>query len=326
MALILVLSMAACGQRSVVPDGDEMIDSNVPEDTDTGAPEDFGNDAPDESVSNQQLPEGAPNFFQMSVGDEEGNYRSLSAYEDGTGMVSIEYLGAFRKVTTMELSVMEKIAEEVAKTDLASLNGENIYEDGITSASMYIAYSEEEYLGAGYSGTIPQTFLDGFDAMDRFFQNLLANVPEYVPRPVVMGEVNPEALAELEAILDASGVEMLDMFSISDVPKDEFFAMQMGLSKDTGILCGTYCGPVMSATAFSCAVATLEDATMAAEVQKDFAANIDWYRWVCVAADCAMIAQKDNMILCLVSTGELYADTAAAVAACGWNVLEELTI
>lgn len=310
LAALLVLSMAACGETAT--------EQTQPETTEGTQP------APDETQPQQAMPEGTPNYFQLSISSENGNYKSLSAFEDGNGGITVDYQGKIRKVTTMETSVMDDIAAQLAKTDLPALNGENIYEDGLASASMYVAYPDGAYLGAGYGGTIPQTFQDGYDVMDAWFLELLADVEEYVPRPVVMGEVNADALAEFEAILDASGMEPLDMFTISDVAKDEFFGAAMGLSSAEGIANGTACGPMMSATAYSCVIATLEDESKVSDVQKDFAANIDWNKWICVSANAALIAQKDDMVLCLVGSADLYQKTAAAIEATGWTILETL--
>ena len=312
LAMLMVMSLAACGEA--VPE------QTMPETTEATQP------ATEETTTQpaQQMPEGTPNYFQLSISSEDGTYKSLSAYEDEAGKITVDYQGQIRKVTTMEPAVMDQIAAELAKTGLAALNGENIYEEGMASASMYVAYEDGSYLGAGYGGTIPQTFQEGYDAMDAWFQQLLADVEEYVPRPVVMGEVAPEPLAEFEAILEASGMEPLDMFAIMDVPKDEFFASSLGLSGDEGIVNGTSCSPMMSATAYSCVIVTLEDAGKAADVQKDLAANVDWNRWVCVTANMALIAQKGNMVLCLVGSADLYQKTAAAIEQAGWTVLETL--
>lgn len=316
LALLLVLSLAACGEKTPQPESPDSTPAG-PDST----PEQ-PNVTPEQPQV--QMPEGTPNYFQLSIVYEDGTYKSLSAYDDGMGQIAVDYQGDIRKVTTMEPSVMDQIAQALAESGLAAFNGENVFEDGMASASMYVAYEDGNYLGAGYSGTIPQAFQDGYDNMDAWFQTLLADVPEYVASPIVMGEVNAQALAALEAILDDSGMEPLDMFTISDVPKDEYFGMSMGLSGDAGIACGTTCGPMMSATAFSIAVATVEDGVQISDIQKDFAANIDWRRWVCVTADAAMIATKDNMVLCLVAAGDMYQQTAAAIEATGWTVLETL--
>jgi hypothetical protein len=312
-ATLMILGLIACGETAP--------EQTQPESSETTSP---APDVPDGNQS-QQMPDGIPNYFQISIADENGGYKALTAYEDGTGKVTVDYQSDIRKVTTMDISVMDQIAAELAKSGLMALNGENIYEEnGLASASMYVAYADGDFLGAGYSGTIPQAFVDGYDAMDAWFRILLTDVPEYVPRPAVIGDVDSEVLAELEAILNASGMEPLDMFAISDVPKDEYFAMTLGLSGGDGIINGTSCGPVMSATAFSCVIVTLEDEGKISDVQKDFAANVDWNKWVCVSADAAMIARKGNMVLCLVGSAELYQKTANAIMASGWTTMETL--
>lgn len=326
LAFVMVLGLAACGGKASEPSQPESNntqppDSNPPVDNppDDNPPDDPGTSSPN------QLPSGMPSFFQLSICEEDGSYKSLTAYPDGTGTITLEYQGQIRKMASMDASVMTLIMAQFGATGLMELNGENIFEDGIISGSMYISYDSGEYFAAGYSGTIPQTFLTGYQVMDIFFQSLLADVPEYVARPVIMGEVNAEALAELETILENSGMEPLDMFSISDVAKDEYFAMTMGLSSDAGILVGTSLAPMMSPSAFSCVIATLENQNNIASVQKDFAENIDWNKWVCVSADYAMIAKKGNMVLCLVSAAQMYEATADAIEANGWTVLEELS-
>lgn len=325
LVFALLLSLGACGGGTANPD-----EEGTKGTTQTSAPETTeASQAPDAQpttdAAQQELPEGTINYFLLSIIDEAGDYKALTAYEDGMGGITVEYQGEIRKVATMELAVMDQIAAALGASGLATLNGANVYEDGAASASMYVAYADGSYLGAGYSGTIPQAFFDGYDAVDAFFRTLLADVPEYVPRPVIVGDVNAQVLAELEAILDASGMEPLDMFSISDVPRDEYFGFTMGLSDDTGILSGTACDPMMSTTPYSCVIAVLEDESYAEAVRKDFASNINWNRWVCVSADSALIAQKGNMVVCLVGSSELYGMTAAAITANGWTVLEELT-
>ena len=57
---------------------------------------------------------------------------------------------------------------------------------------------------------------------------------------------------------------------------------------------------------------------------KDFKENVDFYRWVCVLADNAMVAQKGDMVLCLIGPNQLYQQFKAAIEACGWSVLETL--
>ena len=56
----------------------------------------------------------------------------------------------------------------------------------------------------------------------------------------------------------------------------------------------------------------------------DFAANVDWMKWVCVMPNNAMVAVKDDLVLCLVAEGQLYSLTAIGIEAAGWTVVETL--
>ena len=71
-------------------------------------------------------------------------------------------------------------------------------------------------------------------------------------------------------------------------------------------------------------IATVEDETHIESVCDDFAADVEWARWVCISATNALIARKGNMVLCLASSDALYAKTAAAIRSTGWTVVQEL--
>ena len=281
---------------------------------------------PEATAPSTELPpvtvENPVNYVMISIGDDQGNYVSLTAYENEFGEAAVEYVGEVKKVGTFDLSVLHNITAEIEKSGLGKLNGQNIYEEGPDNASLYVSFSDGSYLGAGFSGRIPQEFTDGYRELDAFFQALTAHLPVYVPMPLVMGEVDEAALEEFLQILKVSGVEPLDMFSISQVPMDEYFTGVMGLSKTEGILGGTSCGPMMSTTAFSFVIATLAEDADPKAIAEDFRENIDWVRWVCVSADHALIARKGNMVLCLVSTGELYTKTAQGILDSGWDELD----
>lgn len=217
------------------------------------------------------------------------------------------------------------IAAAVESSKLKDLKDQSVYEDGMASASLYVGYSDESCLMADFTGTIPQEFRDGYAEVEAFMRQLMADVPVYVPQPLVEGEPNLEALAEMEAILKASGAEPLDMFVIADIPMDDSFTAMMGLSKTDGITAGLSCAPMMSTLAFSCMIATVDSEDSVADVAADFEANIQWDRWICVSATDAMVATKGNQVLCLVTTGDLYTQISTAAANSGWTVVNTLT-
>lgn len=272
---------------------------------------------PENTVTIPQVTvENPATYFQLSLSYDSGAYTSMTAYEDGQGMVCLEYVGDVKKMVTVDPAVLHAITAELENAGLAALDGENLVGDGFDSASMYVAFADETDWSASYSGIISQAFLDGYEKMDTWFAELLADVPEYVPQPVITGEVDQSVLAEMLDVLKRSGMEPLDMFYISG---DAYAA---GLSDADGVAGLAECGPVMSSTAYSFVIAAVEDVGDIAGVRQCFAQNLDWNRWICVSANSALIAQKDNMVVCVMGSGDLYADTAFAIENAGWTEIE----
>ena len=141
---------------------------------------------------------------------------------------------------------------------------------------------------------------------------------------MIDSDVDPDMAEEMEAILYASGVEGLDSFYVSNVAMDDSFNYMMGLSKADGITSGVSCGNLVMSMAFSCVVAVAENEDAVAGIVDDFAANIDWNRWICVSATDATIATKGNLVLCLVTTGDYYNMFTSGIEASGWTVVKTL--
>ena len=152
----------------------------------------------------------------------------------------------------------------------------------------------------------------------------MASVEEYVPAMLVQEDVNGEHLAIVTEIMTNSGYAALDSITVMNVPKDENFGYMAGLSTSEGIEVCTGMTHRMMTTPYSLVVVTLAEGTDAATVVADFKASIDWGKWVCVNPSDAIIATKDNMVLCLIGLDELYTGTAAGVEATGWTVVETL--
>ena len=310
LSALLLLTCAACGDSPVEPTTEPTTESTEPT-TESTEP------------TTEASADRTATYIQLSISEEDGSYVSLTAYEDGEGQAYVELQGEEKKVSTFELSVLEDIAAEVDK-NLKALNDQHVYEEGMATASMYVGYCDESCLAADFTGVVPQQFRDGYAAVEAYFIQLMADVPVYVPKPLVEGEPNPEALKTMEDLLVASGADPLDMFVIADVPMDEGFTDMMGLSKTDGIVNGLSCSPMMSAMAFSCMIATAENEAAVAAIADDFAANIQWNRWVCVSATDAIVATKGNQVLCLASTGDLFTQLANTALATDWTVVHSL--
>ena len=302
LAVLLVLSMAACAPAEKAP-AETTVPATVPVYAEVDNP-----------VS----------FFSMTLGEDYENIGSLTAYLNEDGTAHVEYVGENKKIGTLDANIFHGITAAAAESGLAELNGQDVYAEGEANGSMYITYEDGAMLACGFGGEVPQTYRDGYAKMDAFFRELTAQMPEYVPQPLVLGEVEEGILTELTAIIGGSGIQNPDAFSISPVVKDEFFAFSLGLSSEEGIASAALCQGMMMTTAYSLAVVRLEEGADTDAVCADFAANVDWMKWVCVMPDKAMVAVKDDLVLCLVAEGQLYSLTAIGIEAADWTVVETL--
>lgn len=264
-------------------------------------------------------------FFSVNLNLTGNDNRYMMAYPNDDGSVYVEYVGDVKKIgTNMDGKVLESVTAAVIRSGIADLNGQNIYLDGGAVGSAYVEYTDGTVIGIGYSGEIPEEYLTVYNALDMAFQTLTAELEVYVPVPLVGDGVDETALAELMAILEATQIRELDMFQIADVTKDDIFTLVMGLSSAEGIANGTSCSAMMMTTPYSMVIATLDDGMDVQTVRDDFLNNLDWQKWVCVMPTGALIAQKENMVLCLMGADSLFTQTVQAVTDCGWENLESV--
>lgn len=308
LACVLVLSLAACDSAKQP----ETTAPSVPETT-----------APATQPTYAQV-ENPVTFFSLSMGENYENIYSITVFANEDGSVHVEYVGEVRKIGDLDASVFNGITEALANTGLAELNGQDAWDEGEANGSMYIEFADGTMLSCGFSGTLPEAYVEGYNTMDAFFQELTNAMPVYVPQPMVQGEVDETLLSEMNTILNGAAIPNADGYVISHVEKDEYFAFTLGLSSDEGVEAAANCAPMMMTTAYSLSLVKLAEGADAEAVCADFAANVDWMKWVCVAPTDAIVAVKDNMVLCLIAADELFEMTSAGVEAAGWTVVESL--
>ncbi len=308
LALAMLFAFAACTEKPADDTGDSSSESTTESTESTDA------------SSETPVVDAKPvNYFSISMGNGP-EILSLVAQDNGDGTVFVECNGDGRKKGNLDASVLEGLAAALAQSGLPALNEQSVYEEGDAYANLYVAYTDETYLMADFGGTIPQEFTDGYNAMASYFQTITAEMPDYVPQPEVMGEVDETVLNALMDIMNASGINDLDTYAISDVALDENFGAMTGLSGSQGIANGTTCNAMMMTTPYSLTVVTVEEGTDVNTICQDFAANMAWQKWVCVAPESALIATKDNMVLCLMGSETLFSGTADAIEVAGWTV------
>lgn len=306
LVLLMSLLLTACGT------------ANTPAETTTTPTE--ATTEPTVAVTTPSEVENPVTFFTLSMGENYEEIFSLTAYANEDGTAHVEYVGQEKKVGDLDAMVFHGIAAAFQQSGLPELSGQDVYEEGEANGSMYVEFADGSMCTVGYSGNLPEAYTQGYAAMDAYFQQLVANLPVYVPQPMVMGEVDAALLDTMTQILNGTGIENLDGFAISQLPLDETFGFSAGLSGVDGIVNAVSCAPMMMTTAYSLVIVTLEDAAPAEAVCGDFESNLDWRKWVCVAPSNALIAQKGNMVLCLMAGDTLYTQTQQGIEAAGWTV------
>lgn len=315
VAMLLAMVLLLTGCVAAKPG-----DTTAATDTTTAPAPDQTTGAADGTVS---VSDKAITFFSVNLNTNGVDNCYLMAYPNGDGTAYVEYVGEVKKIgSALDEAVLNQIVAALEQSGMMALNNRNEYEDGAALASAYVEFGDGTMLSCSFTGAIPQEYADAYGVLDACFQTVTADVEVYVPMPMINGEVNAEAKDELLQILEKTGIKELDMFQISDVLKDDAFAYIMGLSSADGIAVGTNCSAMMMTTPYSLVIATLEEGTDAQTVRDDFLANLDWQKWVCVMPTGALVAQKGNMVLCLMGADSMFSQTVQAITGCGWENLE----
>lgn len=305
LVVVMVMSFAACGGKKT--------DSNttVPE---TTVPETTGPDASTDEVS--------VTYFSIYYSETPDSYQVLSAFPDESG-VTISYQAEIRKEGTVDASAMATIYDAYKNSGLPALVGMQEYVEG-PSASFSVSYSdgtmEEGYL----YGELPEEFFNGLAAMKTCFETVTAELPEYVAQPVINGELADSDKVSLDAILAEMELPYIDNYAITGLVKDDTFAVMAGLSSADGIATGLTFSPMMITTPYSLVLVTLEEGADANAIVANFEQNLDFAKWICVSASDALIATKDNQVICVMGSDQLFSLTNDAITAAGWNVVKNI--
>lgn len=311
LALVFVLSLAACGEKT--------------EETPTEQETTEGTETTEMTTPPAQVIVPLDSFYMDYKEADWTEAYYIQAYPNGDGTAYVEYkteLG--RKMSNMDMSIMEQLAAAYEGSELLSLNGQEIYEDGEAVGSVYITRGDEACSYTYYGAEVPTEYKDIFSDMSTIISNLMKDIPEYVVQPQVGEGVDETHLGELTAILEGSGIQALDSLAINAIASDEYFGFNAGLSGAEGIDSCTGCTALMMTVPYSLTVVTVSEGTDLNAIADDFAKSIDWGKWVCVQPSNATIAVKDNMVLCLLGQDEMYFGTAGAIEENGWTVVETL--
>ena len=334
LVMVMVLSLAACGG---VGDGTNNDNNTVDPTTEpTTAPTTEPTTAPTTEPTTEPSTEpsteagNALASFSMSISENFAPVRNLYISDNGDGTVFVEYLGEVRKMSfAFDGAALKVIADALATLDLESLGEGGWEEETTVSCSLYVSYADYSMVMYDYAGTeIPELFNTMMNTMDAAFQTALAELEVYVPQMQIMEGIDATIETELLTIMNNSGIVNLDSLGAMSIPTDdaESFGYAAGLSSNEGITAAAVCqNMMMGGAAFQLVIVSLADESKAADVAADFEAKADFGKWVCVRPDQALIAQKGNLVLCLMAPNDMFAGTSASIADAGWTTLKTLT-
>lgn len=248
----------------------------------------------------------------------------LYAVINEDGSVLVELIGENRKKGTVDASAVAKITYALEQSGLLELNGVEVYEEGELGATAYVVYGEDNYLTASYYGTVAPEFTSAYEVIEACFEELTADMPEYVPAPTVYGEISESDKIAIDEIVSQLSIDGIEYFGITNIAKDENFAFTTGLSSYEGIESALKLMPGNNATPYSLVIVTVSEGTSTEAVAQDFESSIDWRVFGCVFPSNAAIAVKDNQVLCLLGAEDLYQQSIAAIGEAGWQPVANL--
>ena len=301
-ALLVLFTFAACGETA--PEETTMQSTTQSTTAQTTLPTSVENPITDIYMSCQLADE---SFYQ------------LEAYPAPDGKAWVTYVADIKKSAGMDPAAFNFLTLAFEESGLAEFNNVNTFSDGSAYASMYISFEDGTAVAASFYGeTLPEDFMAAYGKFETSFKELMKDIPEYVPAPYVYGTPDETVLNEMLAIFDETEITYPDSFCISEIEMDDIFGITAGLENTDGVVQGTQCYPMMSSTAFSMVIVTLEDGAHAEAVREDFMDDPQWNKWVCVSADGALVASKDNMVIFLMANQNSFDIFASAIVDCGW--------
>ena len=321
LALVLVLSMAACGDTNPTDPAPTDPAPTDPAPTDP-APTD---PAPTDPAPTD--PAAAAMSMVMLSSGEGMNMDTITIYDNDMGGLYVDFnVKGVRKVATLDLSLLAGLEAAVNDSGMMDLAGTEEMGEGTNSVSFYASYTDWSSVSVSYYGVeVPEAFTTAYNTLVAYIETMLADVPQYVPQAQVMGDVEATILTETQTIVNNAQITNLDMMAIQalDISDPEGFAWTAGLSSAEGISAGAICQNMMMGGGVYTLV--MVKAADTAAVAADFETSMDWLKNICVQASNAVIATKGELVLCLMASDVQYTNTLSAMQDAGWTTVKELT-
>ena len=258
-------------------------------------------------------------LFRMQ---KEGEYDYIiNVWKNNEGQCEINYNVAQHKEGVFDEAVLHNITVAVNEAAIDGFDSATAA-GGNGSATINVTYQSGKSIISDFAGQVPDDVSEAFEKLDRFFLELTSELPIAEIQATVEGDVDEEILAALNEALKE--VRHIDEFTIFDAADNAEYSTSLGLTNTDDVKAGAVCAPTMSETLFRLEIVTLQDASNVKSVAEDFAANIDWNQWVCVAPDKAWIGSKGNMVMYVIGDDMSVMETAKGAKNAGWAEIESL--
>lgn len=253
---------------------------------------------------------------------KEGKYDYIiNVWKDEEGQCGINYIVGQHKEGIFDEAVLHNITAAVNEAAIDGFDRVTIA-DGNESATINVTYQSGKSVISDFVGQVPEDFSAAFEKVNEFFLELTAELPLAEMKATVEGNVDEKILTEINEVFKE--VKHIDELSIFEAVNDEGISISLGLTNTENVIAGVLCAPTMSTTPFRMEIVTLNDTTNIKSTVEDFAANINWNQWVCVAPDKAWIGTKENMVLYVIGGDMTVAETAAGAKSAGWTEMKSL--
>ena len=296
LAAMMILSLAACGSTAPSSDATEDSSSSVT--------------VENPAISfNAAYGESFDNVISIGIYDEEGRY--LLDYTDANG----------NQRGYVDAALLEQLTAVYLSNNLAELNETEEYGDGEASANISLDFADGSMFSCMYTGEIPESVITAFNAMNEVVVAAMESMEPYRAHVDFAEDVDADAKAALEAVFAHLDNVALDMTAGMTVPADDpNYLHTVGMEPSEQVANTTVVQNMMGTLAHTVSLLQLNEGADAAAIQKTLMDNADWRKWICVAPDMAVAAEKDNMVLFSMTLSDIGEDLVAGLEAEGWTV------
>lgn len=254
-------------------------------------------------------------YFSLKVWSPGDYEQSLSTGINDEDKDVARYAVDERKEGEVDAAFFRALTLALEESGLRAFDGANT-SGGSEYATFRVTFASGASWSGNFMGQVPEAFYGAFDKLDAFFKEQLAELPALHTEVSVLDGADEALTAQAQRLV--GGVVHLETLQIAGVEPGAGVAWRLGLSDDSDIAAGVACSPNMDTEPYLLSLVRLRAGTDAGGVTENFAASLDWERWVCVAPHFAWIGVKDDMVLCVMGNVDA-AETARAALADGWS-------